>query len=173
MTKRRVKGMVVANGDIYTWKHTFFYAQGVLDLVRIFVSMGTLMTPAEYISRQQKDRIPILSNIHSIILQEDPGITPKVGPMMGKEMILYMERGYFKYGLAGVKNYMSMHIMPIYGGSPLHAKYQQLLPQMEFQKGCINFKPDREVPMEIIRRLFADCAKISIAAMLEKRNKRT
>jgi hypothetical protein len=134
--------------------------------------MGTLMTAAEYISSQQKDRVPILSSIHSIILQEDPGVTPKVGPMMGKEMILYMERGYFKYGLASVKNYMSMHIMPIYGGSPLYEKYQQLLPQTEFQKGCINFKTDREVPMEIIRRLFADCAKVSIAAMLEKRNKR-
>ena len=126
------------------------------------------MTPADYISRQPADRKDILSSIHAIILQQDPTITAGVGKMMGKEMILYNEKGVFKYGLASVKNYMSMHIMPIYGGSPLHAKYQVLLPAAEFQKGCINFKSDDEVPLEIIRRLFADCAKVNIAAMLEQ-----
>jgi hypothetical protein len=129
------------------------------------------MTAEDYISRQQADRKNILSSLHSIILKEDPTVVAEIGTMMGKEMILYKEKGNFKYGLASVKNYMSMHIMPIYGGSPLHAKYQVLLPDMEFQKGCINFKTDSNVPLEIIRQLFADCAKISVTAMLEQRKK--
>ncbi|HET6255419.1 MAG TPA: hypothetical protein VFE32_15170 [Puia sp.] len=129
------------------------------------------MTAADYISRQGEDRKAILSQIHYIILQEDRSVAAWVGPMMGKEMILYKENGFFKYGLASVKNYMSMHVMPIYGGSPLHAKYRQLLPEAEFQKGCINFKGSGEVPLDVIRGLFADCAKVSIAAMIEKRNK--
>ena len=86
-------------------------------------------------------------------------------------MILYEERSVFKYGLASVKNHMSMHIMPIYMDSPLHKKYQLQLPDAQFQKGCINFQNAAEVPLEILRELFADCAKISIAAMLEKRKK--
>lgn len=129
------------------------------------------MSPADHISRQPADRRALLSAIHSIILQQDKTVADEVGPMMGKEMILYKERGYFKYALASVKNYMSMHIMPIYGGSPLHGRYQQLLPDAEFQKGCINFRSADEVPLEILRRLFADCARVSIADMLEKRKR--
>ena len=92
--------------------------------------------------------------------------------MMGKEMILYKEKGYFKYGLASVKNHISIHIMPIYGGSPLHEKYQKLLPSVRFQKGCLNFKNAADVPLQTISHLFADCAKVSIAAMMEKREKK-
>lgn len=130
------------------------------------------MTAADYISKQAPDRRQLLSDIHSIILGEDSTVAEEVGLMMGKEMILYKEKKYFKYGLSSVKNYMSMHIMPIYGGSPLHARYQELLPQAEFQKGCINFRNAADVPRDILRKLFADCASVSIAAMLEKRNRR-
>lgn len=131
------------------------------------------MTAADYISKQPEDRRDILSGIHAIILQEDSTVTAEVGPMMRVEMILYKERGYFKYGLASVKNYMSLHIMPIYGGSPLHEKYRVLLPKADFQKGCINFRNAGEVPFGIMHRLFADCARVSIAAMLEGRKRKT
>lgn len=130
------------------------------------------MTAEDYISKQDPDRRKVLSDIHSIILKEDPTVAEEVGLMMGKEMILYKEKKYFKYGLSSVKNYMSMHLMPIYGGSPLHARYQKLLPQAEFQKGCINFRTAADVPADILRKLFADCANVSIAAMLENRTRR-
>ncbi|HEV9038388.1 MAG TPA: hypothetical protein VGQ51_17250 [Puia sp.] len=130
------------------------------------------MTATDYISGQDPARRKVLSDIHSIILKEDSTVAAEVGLMMGKEMILYKERGYFKYGLSSVKSYMSMHVMPIYGGSPLHARYQKLLPQAEFQKGCINFRNEAEVPPDVLQRLFADCANVSIAALLEKRTRK-
>ena len=129
------------------------------------------MTAEEYLSKQDGDRKELLTRIHSIILQADSTVTASVGTMMGKEMLLYKEKDYFKYGLAAVKNYMTMHIMPIYGGSPLHAKYRELLPHAEFQKGCINFRDATAVPSHIIRALFVDCAKVSIAAILEQRSR--
>jgi hypothetical protein len=129
------------------------------------------MTVPEFLENQSTGRKGILSSIHSIILEEDRTVLGEVGRMMGKEMILFKERGYMKYGLAGVKNYMTMHIMPIYGSVPLYTKYQKLLPDTEFQKGCINFRTAADVPLEILHRLFADCAKISIALMLENRKK--
>jgi hypothetical protein len=129
------------------------------------------MTASDYISKQDIERQRILLAIHAIILQEDKSVTQDLGSMMGKEMILYKEKGYFKYGLASVKNYMSIHIMPIYADSPLHIKYQKLLPSLQFQKGCINFKNAADMPLETIRQLFADCAKVSIAAMLELRKR--
>ena len=129
------------------------------------------MEASNYISKQPAERQGVLSAIHSIILKEDPTIKEEIGTMMGKEMILYKEKGYFKYGLSSVKNYMSIHIMPIYGSSSLHAKYQRLLPHAEFQKGCINFKNEGDVPLEIMQQLFSDCAKVSIAAMLQNRKR--
>jgi hypothetical protein len=129
------------------------------------------MTAADYISKQEVERRQILSSIDAIILQEDKSVIQDVGPMMGKEMILYKEKGHFKYGLASVKNYISIHIMPIYGGSPLHEKYQKLLPSARFQKGCLNFKSAVDVPLETIRQLFADCARVGLAALIEKRDK--
>lgn len=125
------------------------------------------MNASEYISKQHKDRQSILSGIHAVIMEEDSSVSQEVGKMMGKEMILYKENGHFKYGLSSVKNYMSLHIMPIYGSSPLHEKYQKLLPDAEFQKGCINFRNSSELRLDIVRRLFADCAKVSIAAKME------
>ncbi|MDB4920665.1 hypothetical protein [Mucilaginibacter sp.] len=54
-------------------------------------------------------------------------VSPVIKPMMGKEMILYEERCYMKYGLASTKNYMSLHCLPMYMNPSLHAKYAGLL----------------------------------------------
>ncbi|MDB5229418.1 MAG: hypothetical protein JWN76_223 [Chitinophagaceae bacterium] len=129
------------------------------------------MSVPSYFLKQEPGRKEILSSIHSIITQEDKTVDGSVGLMMGKEMILYKQKGYFKYGLASVKNYMTLHVMLIYGDSPLHSKYKTLLPKADFQKGCINFKTAEEMPLDIIRQLFNDCAKVDYAAMLSKYKK--
>ena len=97
------------------------------------------MTVSEYISTTPSDRQALLTALHDTITTNDPGVSPVVKPMMGKEMILYEERGYMKYGLASTKNYMSLHCLPMYMNPPLHAKYAKLLTAAKFQKGCINF----------------------------------
>jgi len=86
---------------------------------------------------------------------------------MGKEMIIYKDRGMMKYALASVTNYMSLHVLPIYGSPVLHAKYKALLPQASFQKGCINFSTAAEMPLEVIKQLITDCAKIDLVKIRE------
>ncbi|WP_212004994.1 hypothetical protein [Chitinophaga sp. HK235] len=132
------------------------------------------MTVSEYISSMPIDRQACLSMLHETIVAHDPTVIPVIKPMMGKEMILYEERSYMKYGLASTKNYMSLHCMPIYMNQPLHAKYVKLLPAARFQKGCINFSAADAMPPAIIAALIADCSSISIPSMLEnrKRNKK-
>jgi hypothetical protein len=92
--------------------------------------------------------------------------------MMGKEMILYEERCYMKYGLAGTKNYMSLHCLPMYMNPPLYQKFEKLLPAAKFQKGCINFTGEAEMPPQAAAAIIADCSSISIADMLEKRKRK-
>ncbi len=120
-----------------------------------------------YISKQLSDRQRVMTDIHLIIIQEDKTVVPTVEPMMGKEMIVYKGKGLMKYGLASVKNYMSLHVLPIYGSKTLFTKYKALLPKANFQKGCINFKTAEEVPLKTIKELFADCSKIDLLKIRE------
>jgi hypothetical protein len=126
------------------------------------------MTATEYIQQQNADRQLLLNGMHESILKNDTTVVPSVGKMMGKEMILYHDRGFFKYALASVKDYMSLHCLPIYMNPPLHAKYQALLPVANIQKGCINFKNAIEMPLDITNRLIADCAPVDLIAIRQK-----
>lgn len=130
------------------------------------------MTVTEYISSAPAERQAILTTLHEVILANDPTVVPVIKPMMGKEMILYEERSYMKYGLASTKNHMSLHCLPIYMNPSLHAKYAALLPAAKLQKGCINFTDEEALPPKILTALIADCSVISIATMLENRKKK-
>ncbi|MDP4255632.1 MAG: hypothetical protein Q8938_16600 [Bacteroidota bacterium] len=122
----------------------------------------------QYISTQAPDRQSIIADIHSIILERDKTVVPVVEPMMGKEMIVYKAKGMMKYALSGVKNYMSLHVLPIYGSKPLHEKYQRLLDQADFQKGCINFDSAAKMPLNIVRDLISDTAGIDLVKIREE-----
>jgi len=61
------------------------------------------MEISEFISAVPTDRQSLFAGLHNTILNNDPGVKPVVKPMMGKDMILYEERGYMKYGLASAK----------------------------------------------------------------------
>ncbi len=123
--------------------------------------------PTDYISAQPEERQEILSAIHSIILAEDKTVVAAVEPMMRQEMIIYKCNGTMKYGLAGVKKYMSLHLLPIYMSKPLFEKYQALLNNASFQKGCVNFDSGEQMPLDIVRQLIADCSKIDLAKIRE------
>lgn len=122
----------------------------------------------KYIKEQAEDRQAILSAIHTIILEEDKTITPVIEPMMGKEMIIYKDRGSMKYGLSSVKNHISLHVLPIYGSPTLYGKYQKLLDKAKFQKGCINFTSSDQMPIAIVRQLFAECSSIDLVKIREE-----
>ncbi len=122
----------------------------------------------KFISKQPVERQNILRGIHNIIVDEDITVSPEIEKMMGKEMIVYKAKGIMKYALSSVKNYMSLHAMPIYGSQELFKKYRLLLPDAGFQKGCINFRNDNEMPLPGVRELIRDCSGIDLAKMREE-----
>lgn len=129
------------------------------------------MSIQEYLSKQEITRRPVLSAIHELIVSTDKKVNAEPGTMMGKEMILYKSCGIFKYGLSGVKTHMSLHLMPIYGSPAIHSKYAKLLDKAKFQKGCINFKNEEQMPLHIVKQLLIDCAKVDMVAFMEKYKK--
>jgi len=126
------------------------------------------MTISEYIAAQPGDRQELLSRLHEIIIQKDKTVTPVIAPMMGKDMIIYNAPGTFKYGLASVKKYMSLHVLPMYGSPVIYEKYKGLLKNASFQKGCINFTNKDEMPLAIVKDLLAECSKIDLRALREE-----
>ncbi len=129
------------------------------------------MTPTEFLSKQDLATRQHLSAIHSGIIQHDPKITAKVETMMGKEMIVYKEGGFFKYALANMKHYMTLHAMPMYAFPAILKKYKGLLPDVKFQKGCVNFKNAEAMPLDILEKLIRDCAKEDYASLRKYRKK--
>lgn len=116
----------------------------------------------DYISKQPPARQKILTSINLAILVTDKTVKAAVESMMGKEMIVYKGKGQMKYALASVKNYMSLHLMPIYGSGTLHSKYKTLLNKANFQKGCINFDNEDQMPMDIVQKLIEDCSSVDL-----------
>ena len=129
------------------------------------------MTIPAFIATQPAERQKLLSQLHEIIIQKDKTVTPVIAPMMGKEIIIYNAPGTFKYGLASVKNYMSLHVLPMYGSPIIYEKYKALLKDASFQKGCINFNNAAEMPLKIVKELITDCSKIDLRAIREEQLK--
>jgi hypothetical protein len=121
----------------------------------------------EFIYTLPLERQNILSCMHAIILEEDKTVSAEVGRMMGKEMIIYKGKGLMKYGLGSVKNYMTLHALPIYGSKTLFSKYKTLLEKANFQKGCINFDSQENMPLNILREMITDCSKIDLLKIRE------
>lgn len=130
------------------------------------------MNAADYISQAPAERQVTLTTVHETILANDPHVIPVIKLMMGKEMILYEERGYMKYALADTKKHLSLHCLPMYMNPAIHVKYESLLPEAKFQKGCINFTKGDDLPTAILAALIVDCSSINIADLLEKRKKK-
>ena len=126
------------------------------------------MTINEFFSNQAPERQDLLTKIHEIILKEDKSVEANVGMMMGKVMILYNSLGSFKYGLSSVKKHISLHAMPIYYKPELHAKFKSLLSNANFQKGCVNFQDENEMPLPILTMLLLDCSKVDVLAFREE-----
>ena len=125
------------------------------------------MLATEHIAQQPAQRQQLLSDIHAIIIAGDKTVSAVVEPMMGKDMIIYKVGGMMKYGLASVKKYMSLHVLPMYMAPNIYDKFKALLPDAIFQKGCINFSLADEMPADIIKLLIGDCAAIDLLKIRE------
>ena len=129
------------------------------------------MTIPEYLDKDAA-RKKLLTAIHKIIMATDKKAVAKIDSMMGKEMIIYKCSDIFKYALASPKNYMSLHMMPMYGTPKIYDKYVKLFTKAKFQKGCINFKNEDELPLEIVQQLISDCAKVDMEALMAQYKKK-
>lgn len=55
--------------------------------------------------------------------------------------------------LANQKNYISLHLMPLYFFPEVKAKLDASAPRLKCGKGCINFKKAEELPLDVIAEI--------------------
>jgi hypothetical protein len=130
------------------------------------------MTPTQFLASLDPTRKELLSAMHKLILQTNTRVKAEVGEMMGKQMLIYKDRGIFTYALSSVKSHMSLHLMPIYGCAPLHQKHSKLLNKAKFQKGCVNFKSAEEMPLDLTKNLLIDCSAVDMVELMMKFRKK-
>jgi len=116
-------------------------------------------TADEFLSLLSDDRKQALGSMRKLLLKHDKAVEESVEPMMGMEMLIYKDKGVFKYGLASAKQYLSLHSMILYGKPELREKYSKKLPNAKFQKGCINFADLTVFPLSIAEEMFAEFSK--------------
>ncbi len=126
----------------------------------------------DFIKRQPEDRQKLLTALHTTILKNDSKVIPVIEPMMGKEMIIYKGKSMMKYGLASMKDYISLHALPIYMHPTLHTKYKALLNKASFQKGCINFTAADQMPLTIVGPFIKECSAVDLEKIREDQLKK-
>ncbi|WP_428328997.1 hypothetical protein [Mucilaginibacter sp.] len=130
------------------------------------------MSITEFISGAPDERQAVLTALHEAIIANDPTVIAMVKPMMGKDMILYEQRCYMKYALADTKKHMSLHCLPMYMIPALYQQFEKWLPDANFQKGCINFIGEADLPLITLAKIITECSAVNIAEVLENRKKK-
>ena len=119
------------------------------------------MTREEFLSSiEDPVRREMLTQLAGFIRKHDKSVKEVVGPMMGREALLYCLGTFPKYALTSTKGYMSLHSMVMYGCAPLREKFLEQLPGAKFQKGCLNFKKPEDLPMKIAEQMIKESAEV-------------
>ncbi len=75
--------------------------------------------------------------------------------------------------LANRKNYISLHLLPIYVYPELRAKFDAADKKSKSGKGCINFKKADDLPLEVIAEIISTTpAAIHAAKLKSMKNKK-
>ncbi len=76
--------------------------------------------------------------------------------------------------LANQKNYISLHLLPIYIYPELRAKFDAANKKLKCGKGCVNFKSAEDLPLSVIAEIISATPAESWEAKLKslKKNKK-
>jgi hypothetical protein len=105
------------------------------------------LTYEGYLATLPEDRRMEIDRVWKVVRRSvGAGFTEEIGP---KFLTLKADGEWF-CGLADQKNYISLHMIPIYVRPELKAKIYNAGKKLKGGKGCINFCKADELPLETI-----------------------
>lgn len=100
------------------------------------------------------------------IAANDATVTRNDGVMGGEKGVVFHRtaggKSVFAYAVTAGKSRVTLHAMPMYSEPKVHAAFKARVAGGDFGKGCILFKPDATVDLNVIAELIRACAKVSL-----------
>ena len=124
------------------------------------------MTPDDYFAALPADRQTAARVLWETVRAAIPaGYTEHSGPKYlefraGTEMCI---------GLANQKNYLSLHLVPMYLQPNLQERLAAAAPKLKMGKGCVNFKQVEELPLAKLAEVIAATSLADYVAMMQAR----
>jgi uncharacterized protein YdhG (YjbR/CyaY superfamily) len=124
----------------------------------------------EFISKLPADRRESVVEVWKVVRESMPdGYTEEVTP---KFLSFKADKEWY-VALASQKNYISLHLTPMYVFPELKAKVDGSGKKLKCGKGCINFKRVEELPLDVIAEIVsANDAESYKERMRQLRNER-
>lgn len=122
------------------------------------------MTFDDFIAGLPAERQQPAAQAWQLVRQAVPaGYTEHIGPKYlefraGKDMYV---------GLANQKNYLSLHLVPMYLTPELQEQLAAAAPKLKMGKGCVNFNKMEELPLEALAELIAATSLADYVAKLQ------
>ncbi|MSO97874.1 MAG: hypothetical protein EXR11_06605 [Rhodospirillaceae bacterium] len=95
-----------------------------------------------------------------IIVENDQSVSMSAGLMMGEKGWTFHRAGEFRYAVASGKTRVTLHALPMYCQPKIHTAYKKRIANGDFGKGCIRFKFDAKVDLDVIATFIRDCAEV-------------
>jgi hypothetical protein len=103
-----------------------------------------------YLASLPAERRESIDRVWQVVRESVPaGYTEKITP----KYLIFMADDEWYLALANQKNYISLHLIPIYVFPELKAKLDNSGKKLKTGKGCINFKRADELPLETIAEI--------------------
>lgn len=105
-----------------------------------------------YLAALPADRRDVVDAVWQDVRRAMPaGYTEHIGP----KFLSFKADEEWYVALANQKNYISLHLVPVYCFPELDAKLTAAGPKLKRGKGCINFKRAEELPLAVIGEIIA------------------
>ncbi|MDT7806741.1 MAG: hypothetical protein QOJ70_554 [Acidobacteriota bacterium] len=108
----------------------------------------------EYLDSVPVERKEAVEQVWRMVRDSMPeGYTEQISP----KYLMFAADGEMYVALANQKNYISLHLVPIYVFPELKAKLDNSGKKMKGRKGCVNFLRAEELSLDIIAQVIGSC----------------
>ncbi len=109
---------------------------------------------SDYLASLPAERQEAVERVWKAVRESMPaGYTEQISP----KYLTFAVDGEMYVALANQKNYISLHLIPIYIFPELKAKLDNSGKKVKGGKGCVNFLRAEELPLDIIAQIVGSC----------------
>lgn len=109
---------------------------------------------SDYLANLPAERKEAVERVWKAVRESMPaGYTEQISP----KYLTFAADGEMYVAMANQKNYISLHLIPIYIFPELKAKLDNSGKKLKGGKGCVNFLHAEELPLDIIAQIVGSC----------------